>query len=75
MSRPEPAWRFSPQVRQQLSRGKTRKDGAAEIDDRAYVNFVRQFRRSELVALVAASAPAVSFNQVDYQSNNTVTPW
>lgn len=75
MSRPKSVWRFSPQVRQQLFRGKRLPDDEEEVDDRDYVNYVRQFRRSELVALVAAAAPAVSFNQADYQTNNTLTPW
>lgn len=74
MSPPGLAWRFSPQVRQQLLHGKTSSDDE-EVDDRNYVDFVRQFRRSELVALIAATAPAVSFNQADYQTSNTVTPW
>jgi hypothetical protein len=71
---PGPAWRFSPQVHQQLFDGKGQPD-KAEVGDRDYVDYVRQFRRSELVAMVAAVAPAVSFNQADYQTNNTVTPW
>lgn len=75
MSLPAPGWRFSPQVRQQLFRTKARQDGGDDVDDRDYVDFVRQFRRSELVALVAAAAPAVSFNQADYLVSNTVTPW
>lgn len=75
MNRPKSAWRFSPQVQQQLFGDKSRSDEDMEVDDRHYVDYVRQFRRSELVALVAAAAPAVSFNQADYQSNSTVTPW
>lgn len=77
MSHPKPVWRFSPQIQQQLFGDKSRSDEEEEleVDDRDYVDYVRQFRRSELVALVATTAPDVSFNQANYQANNTVTPW
>lgn len=68
-------WRFAPQVRQKLFRGSNRSEEDVLIEDRDYVDYVRQFRRSELVAMIAAAAPAVSFNQADYQTNTTVTPW
>jgi hypothetical protein len=68
------SWRFSPQVRQQLF-PQQKPDEDEEVADRDYVNFVRQFRQSELVAMIAAVAPRFSFNQADYQQNSRVTPW
>lgn len=46
-----------------------------DVSDLQYVNYVRQFRRSDLLTMIAASAPDVSFNLADYRTNNLVTPW
>jgi hypothetical protein len=67
------SWRFSRDVRQQLFPAERAND--AEVTDRDYVDFVRQFRRSKLVAMIAAVAPDFSFNQADYSVNTQVTPW
>jgi len=70
------SWKFSPQVRQQLfPRQVAVEEAQGAVTDRAYVDFVRQFRQSELVALVAAVAPRYSFNQADYTTDSLVTPW
>lgn len=73
-TRSNAGWRFAPEVRQQLFGGKAPTDDGEEVTDRDYVDYVRQFRRSELVALVAAAAPAVSFNRA-LQPPITATPW
>lgn len=68
-------WKFSPQVRGQLFPRQVAREEAAEVTDRDYVDFVRQFRQSELVPLIAQIAPRYSFNQADYTTNSRVTPW
>ena len=73
---PNVNWNLSPRVRNQLVPGKATKDGVPdEVSDRDYVDYVRQFRQSELVTLIAAAAPTVSFNQADHAKNTRLTPW
>lgn len=69
-------WNWSPNVHRQIF-GQKRQDSAGdqEVTDRDYVDFIRQFSRAELVALIAAIAPAVSFNQTNFQTNTRVLPW
>ena len=64
--------KWNAQVRQQLFPGQASEE---EVSDREYVDYVRQFRQSEMVSLVAAAAPSVSFNQATYTKTNRVTPW
>jgi hypothetical protein len=66
------SWRFSPEVRQQLFPGE--RSDEEEVTDRAYVDFVQQFRQSELVAMIAAVAPGFSFNQSDYATKPAGNP-
>lgn len=69
------AWKFAPEVRRQLFPRQVAREKAAQVTDGDYVDFVRRFRQSELVSMVAAVAPRYSFNQSDYATNTLVTPW
>ncbi len=66
-------WRASPQVAQQL--GLRLPPEPPEVTDAQYVRSVRRFRRSELLSLIAATAPDFSFNTADFSTDSRVTPW
>lgn len=66
-------WRASPQVAQQL--GFRLPPEPPEVTDAQYVSAVRRFRRSELLTLIAATAPDYSFNTADFSKDSRVTPW
>lgn len=57
------------------ARAKLNPRAGKEVTDRDYVAFVRRFSPGKLVALVAAFAGDVAFNQQDYAKHNLITPW